>query len=133
MTTKKRNIKFLYLYRDAGNYKQRGHIIFSNPQGLDAGNLDRLLRRAMMIDSTFMADQVRVPNVFLFDTLPINEDDHCLHEFDSLEIVDDHPNDQHERSIFEFVQEIQRVALQGWEGFVPGFALMPVQRFKFVV
>jgi hypothetical protein len=36
MTTKKRNIKFLYLYRDAGNYKQRGHIIFSNPQGLDA-------------------------------------------------------------------------------------------------
>jgi hypothetical protein len=133
MTMKKRNIQFSYLYRDASNYKQWGHITFTNPQGLDACDLDRRLR-FVMIDSTFMADQVRIPNLFLFDTLPVNQDDHCLHEFDSIVIVDEQPNDRHERSILEFVQEVERVALQGWEGFVPGLdILFPTKRFKFLI
>jgi|SRR5229473_175207 len=28
------NIKFNYLYRDAGNYKKRASVVFSNPEGL---------------------------------------------------------------------------------------------------
>ena len=134
MKTTKRNIKFAYLYRDASNYKQHGNVVFTIPQRFNTDNLDHRLRQAMMVDSTFIADQVRVPNLFLFDTMPMNEDDHCLHEFESLEIVNERPNDPHERSIVEFVREVERAALQGWEGFVPSpTAITPSERFRFLV
>jgi hypothetical protein len=133
MTTTDRNISFVYLYRDASNYKQWGQVTFANLQGDDADDLALRLRRAMMVDSTFIAGQVRVPSLFLFETMPMNDDDHCLHEFDSFGIVDEHPNDQHGRSILEFVQEVERVARKGWEGFVPGPNRSPMKRFKFLV
>jgi hypothetical protein len=133
MKNKNQNIKFVYLYRDASNYKQWGHVTFPNPEGVDPDNLDRRLRAAMMVDSTFMAGQVRVPEVFLFNTMGINEDDHCLHEYDSLEIVQERANDKQGRSILEFVGEVERAALRGWEGFVPAIALTTVERFKLLL
>jgi hypothetical protein len=133
MTTKNRSIKFVYLYRDASNYKQWGDVTFANLDGLDLDGLNRRLLRAMMIDSTFVADQIRVPDIFLFDSFPINQDDHCLHEFDSLEIVGERPNDRYRRSISEFVREVERVSIRGWEGFAPKFTAAPLQRFKLLV
>ena len=37
-------VKFNYLYRDAGNYKSWGELIFSNPDGLNLKEIDRQLR-----------------------------------------------------------------------------------------
>lgn len=133
MTTQDRNVKFVYLYRDASNYKRWGDVTFVNPEGLDADNLDGRLREAMMIDSTFIAGQVRLPDVFLSDTTRLNEDDHCLHEFNSLEIVDERPNDKYRRSILEFVREVERMARHGWEGFVPTAMVTPSRRFKLLL
>ena len=133
MKIKNRSIKFVYLYRDASNYKQWGQVTFPNPEGIDANSLDRRLRRVMMIDSTFMASQVLVPDLFLFNTMLVNEDDHCLHEFDSLEIVNEPSNDGHGRSILEFVRQVERASRLGWEGFVPAPAVEPVRRFRVVL
>jgi hypothetical protein len=133
MTTKNRSTKFVYLYRDASNYKQWGHVTFANLDGFEVHDLDRRLRHAMMIDSTFIADQIRVPEVFLFNTASMNHDDHCLHEFDSLETVDERPNDKQQRSIAEFVREVEHVAAVGWEGFDPELTAATVQRFKLLL
>jgi hypothetical protein len=110
---------FEYLYRDASNYKQWGRVTFEDRGGLGLDSLDRRLLRAMMIDSTFVADQIRLPEIFLFSSWHVDVDDHCLHEFNSLEIVAQPPNDLHQRSILQFVQEVERASVQGWYGFVP--------------
>jgi hypothetical protein len=120
------------MYRDASNYKQWGQVTFSNPEKAGTENLDYQLRRAMMIDSTFIASQIRVPDVFLFNTMRATEDDHCLHEFDSLEIGGERSNDHYRRSILEFVREVERVALHGWEGFIPS-SIIHIRKFKLVL
>ncbi len=34
MSASKNNIQFNYIYRDAGNYKVFGYVVFANPQEL---------------------------------------------------------------------------------------------------
>jgi hypothetical protein len=38
------NIRFAYMYRDAGNYKQHGEIIFSNKNQLVLDEVEKQIR-----------------------------------------------------------------------------------------
>lgn len=84
------NIKFNYLYRDAGNYKTYGSVVFANPQNYSLAELENAIR-AKLIDGTwFYAHQWDVPDLH---THPWhNELDQTFHEFESLEFTDDGPN-----------------------------------------
>jgi hypothetical protein len=75
------NIEVAYLYRDGGNHKKRGSVIFSNPNGVTPESVEVELRRAFLEDDLFIADQIRVPEVFLFVGGQFSFDDHCYHEF----------------------------------------------------
>jgi hypothetical protein len=113
------NVKFSYLYRDAGNYKKWAYVIFSNPDRFSLNRTMETLRGAFLQDGLFIASQVRVPEAFFSTNGNATSDDHCFHEFDVVEITLDAPNDPHSRSIREFISEVQREATRGWETFDP--------------
>lgn len=109
------NTRFEYLYRDASNYKNWGEIIF-------AGEFDEALatrlRNSLYGGEWFIASQVRLPELFFIE-YPIDDDDHCWHEFTSLTLTDSSPTDVHERKITGFILETERAASEGWHEFNP--------------
>jgi hypothetical protein len=113
------NIKFSYLYRDAGNYKKWADVVFSNPDGLTLEAVTKALEDAFLQDGLFIAHQIRIPEVFLFDQGDASSDDHCFHEFDSVEASLEMPNDRYSRSITQLLAEINREAKRGWAAFDP--------------
>ena len=60
------NVKFNYLYRDAGNYKKSSSVVFSNPQELSPESVEETLRQFFLEKCLFIAGQIRVPGCFLF-------------------------------------------------------------------
>jgi hypothetical protein len=113
------NVKFNYLYRDASNFKKFASVIFSNPAGMDPLAISKCLEDAFCVDGLFIANQIRVPEVFLFTKSDISIDDHCFHEFDSIELTPQSPNDIYGRAISAFVNEVAKEAKKGWEAFDP--------------
>lgn len=109
------NTRFNYLYRDASNYKSCGSVVFR-------GGIDDTLsgRLAAALESTefFIADQIRIPEVFLLDW-PLDQDDHCWHWFSDTELTNDAPDDTHGRTIGEFIAEVERASTDGWKIFDP--------------
>lgn len=113
------NVKFHYLYRDGSNYKKWADIVFSNRDDLSTHTVVRGLRETFLEDGIFIAHQVRVPEAFLASEDQLTPDDHCFHEFDSVEATSDTPNDLCGRSIREFMAEVAREAQHGWRAFDP--------------
>jgi hypothetical protein len=114
-----KNIKFHYLYRDAGNYKKWAKVVFSNPDRLSLDRTTEALRGAFLQDGLFIASQVRLPEIFFSARGNATSDDHCFHEFDIIEKTIESPNDHYTRSIGEFLAEVQREAKRGWAAFDP--------------
>jgi hypothetical protein len=117
------NICFNYLYRDAGNYKQWGAIIFSNPEEYTLQKTLTLLTSAFLPDGIFSARQVRIPELFMYSRGNATSDDHCFHEFYSIEFTTKPASDIHSRSIAEFLVEVSAAAHQGWDVFDPDVGL----------
>lgn len=112
-------IKFTYLYRDAGNSKAWGGVVFSNPSELSPADIDTRLRKAFDMGCLFVADQIQIPEVFLYANGEVIADDHCFHEFHSVGLSADIPTDVNQRSIRSFVEEVERESQQGWRAFNP--------------
>jgi hypothetical protein len=113
------NVKFNYLYRDASNYKKFASVVFSNPSRMSPLAVSKSLEDAFWVDGLFIANQIRVPEVFLFTKCDISIDDHCFHQFHSIELTSQSPTDIHGRSIGVFVAEVANEAKRGWEAFDP--------------
>jgi len=107
-------IRFNYLYRDAGNYKNWGSIVLSNQEKLPLDAARLRLRRALVDGYLFVAKQVRIPERFLFRAGFATSDDHCYHEFDGVESTTEVPDDLHSRSIAQLLSEIERESARGW-------------------
>ncbi|MGZ5494893.1 MAG: hypothetical protein ACXWHG_14910 [Thermoanaerobaculia bacterium] len=77
-------------------------------------------RLSAALESTefFIADQIRIPEVFLPDW-PLEQDDHCWHQFSDTELTSDAADDAHDRTIAEFVAETERASTEGWKIFDP--------------
>ena len=112
-------IRFTYLYRDAGNSKAWGEIVFSNPETLSSIDLNIRLRRAFDMGCLFVADQIQIPEVFLYTNGEVIAEDHCFHEFHSIELSNDKPTDENGRSIKSFVEQVEKESQQGWHAFNP--------------
>ena len=113
------NIRFSYLYRDAGNYKKWATVVFSNPDGLSVEVARTALADAFLQDGLFLARQIRIPETFLFDRGEASSDDHCFHELDSIEVSLEVANDAYSRSITQFIAEVEVEAKRGWLTFDP--------------
>lgn len=113
------NVRFVYLYRDGGNYKKWSHVVFSNPDELSCDLISKALRERFMVDGLFIAHQIRIPESFLYTRGGANSDDHCYHEFDRVELSPNAPDDRHRRSVKQFLVEVQVQSTSGWTAFDP--------------
>lgn len=87
------NVCVSYVYRDAGNNKNFGELIFSNPRHLAVDQIWIEIRRALMAvinffgEPMFRPERMSLPTAFLY-ALPCysrNDDDHDWHELCSIE------------------------------------------------
>ncbi|GAB5525256.1 MAG: hypothetical protein Roseis2KO_31280 [Roseivirga sp.] len=76
------NLKFEYLYRDGGNYKQFGYIVLSNPTRLSVSTATKKLSQFLIDGEFFDPSKVGVPalEVYSFDS----EIDHEWYEFEKF-------------------------------------------------
>ncbi|MBI5351274.1 MAG: hypothetical protein HZB50_01410 [Chloroflexi bacterium] len=111
------NIKFNYLYRDGSNYKSRGETVFSNQENLTLNEIDKRLVYAFLPDKQFIASQISIPEKFLFENGEFTKSDHCFHEFDCVEICQENSTDVLDRSITDFLKDVELVSKHGWKAF----------------
>lgn len=112
-------IKFTYMYRDAGNSKAWGEVVFSNPNDFSLTDIEARLRKAFDMGCLFAAGQIQIPEVFLYANGDVIAEDHCFHEFHSVELSTDTPIDVNQRSIRSFVEQVEKESQQGWSAFNP--------------
>ncbi len=105
MSDLKNNIKFSYLYRDAGNYKVWGYEVFSNPDFLSLNIIEQAIRTSLIDGEFFDPDDWKVKRLKHDDWIP--ELDHTWNEFDSIEFTDENPTIN--ISINEFIKKISKI------------------------
>jgi len=101
------NVKFNYLYRDAGNNKTQGFIIFPNPQKLSVSFIEEELRKFLIDSEFFDPSEINVPRLIHKDYSYDPELDHAWNEFDSVEQTNEAASD--ERNIGDFLQIISQI------------------------
>ena len=103
------NVRFEYLYRDAGNFKRWGEVVFSNTNNIGRDTLAAISGQALPLDRLyFLPDQIGVPNLH-FDEQIANLD-HEWHEIHSFDLCDDMPNDPQARDIGIFIKSLFQCA-----------------------
>ncbi|MDP1800854.1 MAG: hypothetical protein Q8L81_05850 [Bacteroidota bacterium] len=95
-----KNIKFNYLYRDAGNYKTYGFIIFKNPEKLSLPFIEKEIRKRLIDSEFFEPSKFKIPHLVNKDFVYNNDLDHSWNEFESIEETDENPSS---RSINELI------------------------------
>ncbi|MGM0559277.1 MAG: hypothetical protein ACQEVA_23035 [Myxococcota bacterium] len=84
------NTALIYLYRDASNYKEWGRTVFG---GSPSDALEKRLTAALLEGEWFIAHQVGLRSLYLFEAGDPTRDDHIRHEFHSVEETDDSATD----------------------------------------
>jgi hypothetical protein len=82
------NIKINYLYRDAGNYKIFGSVIFGNVTGLSIESIELAIRSRLIEGEYFIPEKWNIPRLSFEEYLP--ELDHDFHKFESIEETDEY-------------------------------------------
>jgi len=102
------NLRFEYLYRDAGNYKNWGDVVFLYSGGCDASYLAQKVRTSLIDGEFFVAEKAGVPDL----KFPIHVDslDHEWHEFHAFIPTNEEPNDTHGRELHEFIECLKYAA-----------------------
>lgn len=96
----KNNIKFNYLYRDAGNYKKYGFVVFKNPKKLSIDEASKKICENLITQLYFEPKSVTIPALFFEKYDP--ELDHSWNEFESTEATKMSATDN--RTITQFIQ-----------------------------
>ena len=93
------NVRLEYLYRDAGNFKNWGEVVFSNPHDIPADTIASLVDQVLIDRVFFVAAKVDVPDLHFAEH--IEELDHGWHEIHTFRTTEDPPNDARDRNIDE--------------------------------
>lgn len=103
------NVRFEYLYRDAGNFKNWNEVVFATPRNISADRVAAMAEKALRIDGLyFVASEVNVPDLHFAER---NEKlDHDWHEVHAFQVTDDAPNDPQGRDVEEFIGLLQCVS-----------------------
>jgi len=109
------NVRFVYMYRDASNYKQHGEFILSNETLLTVEEVDKQIHSLLSDGLFFIARQVQVEERFF---AVVSEDDHPWHEFVMVEATTDptfDPVPEEKRDITNFLKELEQAHRSGWD------------------
>ena len=99
------NIRFSYLYRDAGNFKNWGEVVFSNPREVEVASVVLNAKRTLIDQAYFFARTASVPSLYFkeYD----DELDHSWHEVHTFQETNDPPTDPLDRDIEEFIYSLR--------------------------
>jgi hypothetical protein len=101
------NIEFEYRYRDWGNFKKYGAIVFGNRNCLTADVVSQRVSLALADGQSFSATECGVPDLF-FDDSPFDPDlDHGSHEFYGTSETESPINDAANRDILDLLAEMK--------------------------
>jgi len=109
------NIRFVYMYRDASNYKQHGEVLLSNETLLTIEEVDKQIHSLLSDGLFFIARQVQVEERFF---AVVSKDDHPWHEYVSVEATTDpafDPIPELQRDISNFLKELEQAHRSGWD------------------
>jgi hypothetical protein len=109
------NIRLVYLYRDASNFKQHGEVILSNESQLTVEEIDTQVRALLSDGLFFIARQLQLEERFF---AVVNEDDHPWHEYVQVEVTTDttfDPVPESKRDISQFMKELEQAHHSGWD------------------
>jgi hypothetical protein len=98
------NILLEYLYRDAGNNKVWGNVVFSNSLNIQVDVLNTAIKNALIDGECFIAEEVFLPSLH-FDVHD-DELDHEWHEYFSIEETSAPSNDGLNRDIGDFISRL---------------------------
>lgn len=104
MSASKNNIQFNYIYRDAGNYKVFGYVVFANPQELSLEFIENKLRASLIDSEFFSPNDWKLPCLKFGDWVP--DLDHSWSEYESVEYTSEPPSQ--EKSVNEFLGFINK-------------------------
>lgn len=105
MSVLRNNIKFNYLYRDAGNYKVWGYEVFTNPQSIELIAIEEKIRKALIDEEFFDPQYWKVKRLKHEDWIP--ELDHTWNKYDSIEYTNESPTLP--ISMSEFIELISKI------------------------
>ncbi len=92
------NLKLNYRYRDAGNYKQFGSVVFSNSSNLSLNKATKLIHEKLISSEFFVPKEWKLPCLYLH---PYDPDlDHHYHEFENWEETFEQATDSRDALIF---------------------------------
>lgn len=104
MNASTNNIQFNYKYRDPGNYKVFGYVIFANPDEYTLDFVENSIRPSL-IDSEFFDPTIwNLPRLKFNDL--ISDADHSWNEYESIEYTSERSTQ--EKSITEFLEFISK-------------------------
>ena len=99
------NIRFEYLYRDAGNFKNWGELVFSNPHNINVNLLKTMVENVLINQAYFVAFKADVPDLYFKE---YNDQlDHGWHEFHAVAQTEEVTNDPLGRNVEEFIESLQ--------------------------
>lgn len=101
------NVEFQYRYRDFGNFKNYGSVVFGNQSGLPTDEINRGLIQLTGDDETFAASRLGIPEMFFTD-FPYNPDlDWEMHEYCRVSPTKLPVNDAQGRDIEELLSQMK--------------------------
>jgi hypothetical protein len=107
-TSSKNNVGFDYLYRDAGNNKKFGCVVFScGESDIDLAELDKNIRANLFNENNFVPEAVGIARLNLDEYGHESGLDHPWNEYDGLSFTDEPATDS--RTIVSFVKEFAAV------------------------
>jgi len=99
------NVRFEYLYRDAGNFKNWGELVFSNPHNINVDRVKSIAANVLIDQAYFVANKANVPDLHFKE---YNDQlDHGWHEVHAFAPTEEAPNDPHKRNIEEFIESLR--------------------------
>jgi hypothetical protein len=100
------NVEFEYQYRDLGNFKRHGSVIFGNRNCLPIQKVDLILVDFFGNDRLFLASEIEVPDMF-FTEFPFKQDlDWEMHEYCAVSETQLPVNDTRKRDIVDLLAQI---------------------------
>lgn len=99
------NIRLSYLYRDVGNYKLFGQVVFRNPERIALEEIRNIVNAHLIDGEFFEAKKWGVPELQFDKYIP--ELDHTWYEFEGVEVTTH--GITAEQSIMDFIDTIENL------------------------